>query len=227
MEINLKVYTWILLLLSSILFVPLVSASSAFITNENNTIWASIISIYSPNKTLEINNQTMSSVSTGLFVFEHIPDMSGNYYIQVLFYNNSGLIAIGADTLYSTSKPITEENMIPFILLIGTISIAIYFLYLSKDLMKKPKSDVDSALYKWINPQNIGTFFHVLVAWIVTIILYIMHVMSLNTLYEGITLVMFTSGLWIAGIYSFIYITLYMIFTIIASYDKRMLRVNK
>lgn len=212
-----------------------------FIIGENNSIFGymlddahesyysphnATISVYGPNNSLLVNNTPFTEFETGKFIYSFIPEQQGNYFILAQYENTTKTLAIAGVSAYADYKPLTEANMIPLTILIGLIGIIVYVLYLSKDMLKKPAGDIDKGIYKWVNPQNVGAFFHILSAWLVAIIVYILVLLAEGTTYAGIMTTIFTGVMWIVGVYTFIYITLYMVFLSISAYDRKMIRNN-
>ena len=229
----------VLLYITMMLFLMASVFGSTLITYENNTIWASAvsgstplslhnatISIYYPNSTQAITAQNMTLIDTGVYSYEYNPTQTGIYLMEVAFNNATDTVALGYDTFYAEDQSLTEANMIPLILVIGTIAIGIYLLFLSSELSKKPVGKIDSTIYKWVNPKNVAVFIHVLVVWVVNVLLYFLHLMSLETIYEGLTQTLFIIGMWSAAAYTFLYIMLYFVFLSISAYNEKLLRNN-
>jgi hypothetical protein len=60
---------------------------------------AANISIYAPNLSLSVNNKAMTSFGTGKFYYNYTPNISGEYYVSVTYFNSSGLIATASSQL--------------------------------------------------------------------------------------------------------------------------------
>jgi hypothetical protein len=222
------------------LFLFSVASFASLTVFENNTIWATIvdgttpysatnatISIYDPNTTLVVDSVNMSNLDVGIFYYNFEPQDIGQYLMRVVFSNTTSVVAIGDDTFQSTYESISEFSMIPFVLIIAITALGAYLLFLSKDMLQKPVGDTDKTLYQIFQPQNIGVFLHILVAWLGAVLVYVLHIMSLTTAYEGITLVLFQATLWIVGVYTFVYVLLYMVVRSAQAYDKKIFQFNK
>lgn len=131
LKFNIVILLFSLLLLS----VPSVAASSGGLTFDNTTFWASIfngttyfdadsadITIIHPNGSVFVQNDSMDLFSLGVFKYENIPQINGNYYVSVDFAKNNTFILTADDTLYvveSVNQMLVNITILLILLTIG------------------------------------------------------------------------------------------------------------
>jgi hypothetical protein len=104
--------------------------------NQNTTVWADYlngtsygtnvsevnITIYYPNGSVYINNQTMAQLYTGAWYYSFIPVVKGNLYIVARYYNSSVLVGTQSQSLSVIEVDMLQVVIIGFLALLGGLA---------------------------------------------------------------------------------------------------------
>jgi len=103
-----------------------------FITSSAN------ITIINPSGTVIVNNQPMTTLSTGKFIYHYQHNLTGNHLGYATIYNGSGIIAIGEQSMQIKIPEIGVSsggvNMSAIILLVSLLGMAILLLVIATQL---------------------------------------------------------------------------------------------
>lgn len=97
------------------------------------------ITITNPNLTTVVNNQPMTSFATGRYNYTYTPNMTGEHYVSIKYYNSTGgLLATGSNLLESQPQGFLDgESTMAFVTILA-IGIALAsLLYLTFKLDKE------------------------------------------------------------------------------------------
>ena len=137
-----SIFIWMCLFL---MLVGVVSASDGGVSGQEVVFQADIFdqpdyynannataTIYYPNGTVYLSNLNLTKVSTGLYTGNFTPNVSGNWYIGVEYYNVSGKIATASQSLEIRSS--LEVQMEALIVMLGLCLMAIIFIYAAMNI---------------------------------------------------------------------------------------------
>jgi hypothetical protein len=216
----------LILMLAMIVMLPIVFATDITIVNQPIILWAnfglneSIVNITSANVTIKnptlltiVNNQAMTQNGSQTFFYNLTPNLSGTYLMTVTYMDNGGTFYIDNSTFYAR-----EDNTMMIGLLIGLIALAIYFIYVGKDLMTRPTAvDENKGIQKWLNTQTLGLFTYLLSSWIVLAIVFVMERLSVGNITHPFFETLFTTFLMIIVLLNVGYWIFFVIFKIVSS----------
>ena len=141
------------LLLGLLLFLFVLSssvfASDGCFVNENCTWWATMtngdfidssanITLIDPSGNVLVNNQAMTEISTGKFIYYYSHNITGNHLGFAHFYNDSGIIATATQSLQVKVPEIGIStggiDLSGIILIVGLLGMAILLLVIATKL---------------------------------------------------------------------------------------------
>jgi len=132
-----------ILLVLLLLCLPLALATEFATVNDSYTLWADVITgtsfydatnatltVTNPDLNIIYNNVNMSKVDIGTFIYTFTPNITGEYYLQVEFYNATGVVSIATGTLVVQDNYTTEieDIMIEEAILVFALAILVIFL---------------------------------------------------------------------------------------------------
>jgi hypothetical protein len=225
------------LLLLFLLLLPLSFATEFGTINEPYTIWADIttgtqyydahnatLRIIDPVFNNTVTGQLMTEYEIGKFIYTFTPNQTGEYYISIQFYNTTDVISLVSSTLVVQENQNTRTMNIAII--IGFISLILYVLYLSNDLMKKPFNKTHNTVMKWLSAPNLGVFLHLLVSWLIVGLVGLMATMAAGQTYEQLIQNLFIGAVWCVGAFNVLYLTIYVMFTVTENIN-HLSKINK
>jgi hypothetical protein len=153
------------------LLVPFVAAQETAVLNDNYTLWADITTgsefysndyttliIYDP-QLQEQYNTNMTQFSTGVYYYSFIPNVTGDWYAQVYFYNSSNdVVALATSTITVLNDKVEVNSMSQIAITLGLMGLIAFFLYLGNDLLTKPASKTQAEMQKMFRIQDFGAF---------------------------------------------------------------------
>lgn len=118
------VFKNLLLFMLLLIFLPFAYSADGAVVDETARLWSDVIvgkslydannmtlTLYNPNGSVIVTEYNMTQFSTGLYYYDFVPNVTGNYLGVVEVYNDSGLIGTGTGTVYATQNE-TTNNMI-------------------------------------------------------------------------------------------------------------------
>jgi len=129
-----------------------VFGSDGCFVNENCTWWATMtngdfidssanITIIDPSGSVIVNNQEMTQISTGKFIYYYQHNLTGNHLGYAHFYNDSGIIATATQSLQVKIPEIGIStggiDLSGIMLIFGLICMAVIFLAVASRLQIK------------------------------------------------------------------------------------------
>jgi hypothetical protein len=206
-----------------ILLLPFVFGLDIGVVNKETTVWCGItsggvpfsvsyanITILSPNNNIYINNENMTFIDTGLYNYEFIPNTTGNYLAICNFYNTTGFVAQARETVHIKGNIGNMEIAI----LIGLLSIGVFLIYLSRDIIKKPQGDVSGSVFKVFDVKNIAVFLHLAATWVLVGIVGFINILAQSQSYEPLIQGIFIAVVWGVGAFNVLYLSIYIIYLI-------------
>ena len=146
---NKKILIW---MLGLFLLCSFVCASDGCFVNENCTWWATMtngdfitstanITIIDPTGNVIVDNEAMTVISTGKFIYHYQHNLTGNHLGYAYFYNETGKIEVAQQSLQVKVPEIGIStggvDLSGMLLVIGLLSMAVIFLVIASRLQVK------------------------------------------------------------------------------------------
>jgi hypothetical protein len=104
--------------------------------NQNTTVWADYlnsttygspvtqvnVTIYYPNSSVYVANQTMTQLFTGAWYYSFVPPIEGNFYISAKYYNGITPVGIQTQTLSVIEVDMLQVVIMGFLALLGGLA---------------------------------------------------------------------------------------------------------
>jgi hypothetical protein len=164
----------LLLVLCAVLMLSPVFADTGFV-NEPYTIWATVINgtelfnadtayvtVYNPDSILVVDNVSMTSVSIGTFIYEFIPNQTGNWLAYATFYVSASPVAVGVQSFTITPASSVEEIQKEFSMIgivLGLIALILFLTFMGYSI-SRPKPNLSDDHPTNDNKRQIGLLFY-------------------------------------------------------------------
>jgi hypothetical protein len=214
----------LLLGLCIVLMIPLVFAEDVTVLKigESTRLWADVtlneltfypatganISIYYPNATLAVNNQSMAQVRTGVFTYNYTPNTTGVHYTYTHFYNGTTLAALATSTFFVQQQ---DETMY-LTLLFGLLSIIFFCFWYARSMSNKPKTAVGFWIFENVTTKDFAIIFDIIGAFLIIPLLALLNIWSMGTTYNPIFANIYMAGTYFIGFSLVAYLTFYLIY---------------
>jgi hypothetical protein len=191
--------------------------------NEEYIIWADItqngqffsatnatLTLITPEKTIALNSTEMINYATGIYYYNFTFNQTGEWFGFVEFSNATDVVAIASQTLIVRESQTNMELAI----VIGLIALAIWLIYVGRELMSKPVGQIQKKIDLFLQPRNFGVFLHLAASWVFVGLLGFLSISSVAKAYESLITSIFTTFIWLVAFFNLGYLVFYILFTI-------------
>jgi hypothetical protein len=202
-----KIVSKIFLVFFLMLFLPVFAQAEIGQVNEPYVLWATIfngsdffnadaayVSIYSPNQTLFIDNDSMTNVQIGTFIYNFTPNEIGNWLAYATFYLSGSPIATAAQgftvTEFGVDLEAIESEFSMIGIMLGLVALIAFLVFIGIK-MSQPAPGIPETDPSNESRRYVGTLFYFFAVLVFLVILFILMESATGAAYFGVLKALF------------------------------------
>lgn len=194
---------WLILCILLLLVAPAVMADTIYAQAGKSTklyadistgqAWYSVnqvnVTVYAPNQSVLIDNRAMTLLAQGRYYYNYTFNVTGEYYVNVAYYNTTAQIAVASNLLEVQRGQGTMELAV----IIGLLALIVFLSYFGHKFWHDGAESKNE--YKWL----FGLLFYFSATIVFTFMLFVIMKIAESESYYGVIKIVFTTLLIVVG----------------------------